>query len=135
MKNQSGFNLIELMVVLAIVAIIASIAYPAYTDYVTEARRSDAFTALTSASHELERCYSALGTYNNSGCGLIDNAQAFIGFTSEQGHYAIGAQALTGTTFTLRATPQGGQVKDTDCGYLELTQAGTKSSQHGGDCW
>jgi len=135
MKLQKGFNLIELMVVLAIVAIIASIAYPAYTDYVIEARRSDAFTALTSGSHELERCYSALGTYNNTGCGLIDNAQAFIGFNSEQGHYAISAAALNATSFTLRATPQGGQTKDTECGYLELTQAGAKSSENGGDCW
>lgn len=135
MKNEQGFNIIELMVVMAIIAIIAAIAYPAYTDYTIKARRSDGHTALTQGAHELERCYSALGSYNNSGCGLIDNAQAFIGFNSEQGHYAITAQALTGTTFTLRATPLAGQTKDTDCGYLELDQAGNKSSEQGGDCW
>ena len=42
-KNKdSGFTLIEVMIVVAIIAILAAIAYPSYQEYVKRAHRADA---------------------------------------------------------------------------------------------
>lgn len=54
MKRQSGFTLIELMIVVAIVAILAAIALPAYQTYTKRAKFSEVIAAIGPAKTAIE---------------------------------------------------------------------------------
>ena len=55
MKKNSGFTLIELMIVIAIVGVLATIAIPAYQNYMTKSRVTSAFHEISAgiASYEI----------------------------------------------------------------------------------
>jgi len=56
MKKQSGFTLIELMIVVAIVAILAAIAMPAYQTYTKRAKFTEVIAAAGPAKTAIEVC-------------------------------------------------------------------------------
>ena len=71
MKNNTGFTLIELMIVIAILGIISAIAIPAYTGYLATARLAEAknnIAALKLAEEEyfLENNSYFFDTSNNN---------------------------------------------------------------------
>jgi len=57
MKRQTGFNLIELMIVVAIIGILATIAIPAYQDYTIR-------TQVTEGLNLAAGVKAAIGTFN-----------------------------------------------------------------------
>lgn len=59
MSRESGFSLLELMVVTAIVAILATVALPAYINYINRMNQGDAVSALMNAKMEQEVFYES----------------------------------------------------------------------------
>ncbi|MFT3736478.1 MAG: type IV pilin protein [Rhodocyclaceae bacterium] len=68
--RQSGFTLIEIMIVVAIIGILAAFAIPAYQDYVTRGRVIDATNELSGLATRLEQSYQDNRTYASATTGI-----------------------------------------------------------------
>lgn len=103
MNKQSGFTLIELMIVVAIVGILAAVAMPSYRDYVMRSRIADATSGLASKRVKLEQFYDNNRTY----AGAPDcNADT----TTSQSFDFSCSGAPDATTYTLQAVGKGSMV-------------------------
>ncbi len=134
-KPRFGFTLIELMITVAVIAILASIALPSYRNYVLKSGRAEAKTALLEGAQVLERCFTRFSAYDAAGCAT--QRTAIDGELGENGKYQLDIDTITPTTFTLTATPKGGQTDD-KCGTYTLTHTGARSVDGDdslGDCW
>ncbi len=81
MKKQTGFTLIELMIVVAIVAILAAIALPAYQNYTKKAKMTELVAATGALKTQVEVCMQSFGadSCGNSAHGLPDDTAVTIG--------------------------------------------------------
>jgi type IV pilus assembly protein PilA len=68
-RTESGFTLIELMIVVAIIGILASLALPAYSNYTQKAKFSETIVAMGPAKSAIDICYQVEGSL-----GLCDTA-------------------------------------------------------------
>lgn len=130
MKKQHGFTLIEAMIVVTIIALMAVFAFPSYLEQVRSTRRADCSGALVNLGGAMERFYTVNSTYTGAAAGGADTGAPAVFPVScpvDGGDptYNLTIQAATASTFTLRATPVGGQASDR-CGSLTLTNTGLK---------
>ncbi|RMX11317.1 type IV pilin protein [Vandammella animalimorsus] len=109
------------MIVVAVVAILSAIAYPSYQEYVRRGHRAEARAGLLQAAQWMERAATAQGTYPLQ-------AQFPAGLQAvPNGRYAISLISTDGASFTLTATPQGGQAGDR-CGAYTLSNTGLRGA-------
>jgi type IV pilus assembly protein PilE len=136
MSRQSGFTLIELMIVGAIVAVIAAFALPAYNEYTTRSKFQEANSQLSQWRTRMEQYYQDNRRYSVSAgatqtdCGVAapsgPNAKYFTYTCASGGGTAAGSQ-----TYTLTAT--GGPSLD---GFaFTVDQAGAKQTTSVGYGW
>ncbi len=163
-RRETGYTLVELMIVLVILGVLASWGIPMYFDNVRDARRSDAIGSLNRVLAQQELFYSNnqsnytvsvanLGFGGFSGSAIFGGT--FPGFggpdttVSEDNHYAIklgpcaAPNGSTSVCIQLEATPVAGssQAKDTDCALIAINSMGRQTarkadnSNNNQECW
>ncbi len=126
MHKSKGFSLMELMVALAITGVLLAIAVPSYQSYAQNSRRAVAASCLVELSQFMERVYTSSMSYNinNNADTVLPDTQCQQTLAEFYG-FALDAEPQT---YTLSATPKGGQTSDTACGTLTIDQAGTRTA-------
>ena len=106
MKKQSGFTLIELMIVVAIVAILAAVALPAYQTYTTKARYTEVVSATGAYKTAIEICAQTTGAADGalSSCDAGTNGVP-ANVTTANGNVA--SISVNDTTNAITATAVG----------------------------
>lgn len=135
LNRESGFTLIELMIVVAIIGIIAAIAYPTYQNHVQDTRRATAQSDLMELAQFMERRYTSNYSYSDDG----DDPDLPFDHSPQDNDennafYNIGFEDdVTENAFTLEAVPTGAQSDDR-CGTLTLNNQGERGAD-ADDCW
>lgn len=141
-NKQSGFSLIELMIVVAIIGILLAIAYPNYLNYVIKSKRVEAMTEIMHAAQLQEKYFSQKLKYAYDINTLYGDSSLGASKSTENGLYDITLVAAdsSGTTctstsgctsYTLTATANAAnsQSKDTVCKTFTIAHTGAKSAK------
>jgi type IV pilus assembly protein PilE len=127
-RRQSGFTMIEIMIVVAIVAILAAIAVPSYRDYVTRGRVVEATSGLADARNKMEQFFQDNRTYP-TGCVIQPTAPTAtqVQLTALQ-MFDLSCANLGANTYTVTATG-----KDAMAGFTyTINEQNTKTSAFSG---
>lgn len=119
MKKQSGFTLIELMIVVAIVAILAAVALPAYQNYTKKAKMTELVAATGAIKTAVELCVQS-----GSGCPATDTA--FVARGNVQVKYTVGSSSVH---YTIEVKPVTGKLTSlTDADIYKLAASAPTST-------
>ena len=126
-KLQTGFTLVELIIVVAIISILASIAIPAYNGYVETSKRSDAQASLMALAITQEKYRAQCPSYAQNFGSAINCDASTLNFSSSSdgGYYTlvIVSGSVSAAGFTAQADPTFAQ-RSCDAADFQITEDG-----------
>ena len=140
-KGQSGFTLVELLIVVAIIGVLSAIAIPAYQNSVLRSGRAEAKGELLNVASDQERFFSSNNTFSTDATPLITTDGTTR--TTQNALFVITVAACGGgaitNCFIATATAQNAQLGD-DCDTLTITNTGVRGASGTGsasteECW
>jgi len=108
-NRETGFTIIELMIVVVIISVLGAVALPAYQDYILRSRLAEAFANLGDMAVKLEQYYQDNRTYNGvpppcTAGGTVANLPT----AANSKYFTISCAGLSGTGFTVQADGNAG---------------------------
>ncbi len=136
-RRETGFTLIEVMIVVAIVAVLAAIALPNYSDYVTRGRINEATTALENFRQLYEQWFLDNRTYVGACAQYKAGIQGQVLSTNGTPDFNIDCPTENTSNYQLTATGQGVMANFN----YSIDNTGAKTSSgpgawgSSGSCW
>jgi len=122
-RHETGFTLIELMIVVAIIGILAAVAIPSYQDYTARAQVSEAVSLASQFKTSIAEYFASAGTLNG-----VD--QTTFGGTTQGKYTSAVAVAGTGVSDALVTVTMGNSAAT-----AIKTKTFTLSTSDGGNTW
>jgi prepilin-type N-terminal cleavage/methylation domain len=132
MKRQTGFTLLELMIVVTVIGILAAVAYPSYLEHMKKARRAEAQSLMLDVVNREEQYMLDKRAYTDSFGDISVKREEFdcisdpTECTNDWYDVTITLSAGPPPGYTITATAKGSQASDGD---QTIDSTGTKTGK------